>query len=443
MDNVSRTFVKRLYELSQEEIPEKMILKAKNCLIDYLGCVIGGSVTYANVNENYLKELKSCGKSHVLGSTYLADLRNAAMINAFNAHVLELDDSHRIAMTHLGAPIFSALLAVAEQKNCSLGEALKASIVGYETAIRLGSAIQPSHKKRGFHVSGTCCGAGCAMGLATLLGYSEEEMNNVFSAAVTSGAGLLAVISGSSEQKPYNIANAAVTGLDAALYGKNFTGAVDILGDSRGFFHAETDGSDPGKLFTDGYAMNGIYQKLYASCRHCHAPIEAALKIKESANVSVDQIKELIVKTYDLAIRGHDHSDVQSVSSAKQSIPFSVATALYRGNLGMEELKDQFIGDEKVQKLLKLISVREDASLSKLVPDKRAAIVRMELKDGSIFEERVDYAKGEPENPISTDELKTKYMNLVKYAGVSEKRAAEIYSVIMEGKETSVSDIIL
>lgn len=443
MDNVSEKFVKRIYELSRDEIPEKTKLKAKSCLIDYLGCVIGGSVTYAEVNEKYLNALLISGNTHVFRRNRAADLRNAVMVNAFNAHVLELDDSHRVAMTHLGAPIFSALLGVAEQLNCSLSELLKASIVGYETAIRLGCAIQPGHKKKGFHVSGTCCAAGCAMGLATLLNYSEEEMKNAFSAAITSGAGLLAVISGSSEQKPYNIANAAVSGLDAALYGKNFTGAIDILGDPRGFFHAETDKAMPEKLFSDGFTMDGIYQKLYASCRHCHAPKEAALNLKKRVNVSSDQIKKLTVKTYDLAIQGHDHRDVQSASSAKQSIPYAVASALYFGNVEMNELKDQFLMNEKVQGLMKLVSVEEDPALSKLVPNKRPAIVAMELKDGSLFEERVDYAKGEPENPISSEELKVKYLNLTQFGGIPEKKASEVYAVISEGNHPRISDIIM
>src|SRR5699024_11039476 len=90
------------------------------------------------------------GVFHVLGTNAETDLLTAVMMNAFDAHVLELDDSHREAMTHLGAPIFSALIGVAELYKCNVGQILKGAVVGYEAAVRLANAIQPGHKKRGF-----------------------------------------------------------------------------------------------------------------------------------------------------------------------------------------------------------------------------------------------------------------------------------------------------
>lgn len=437
MANITQQFVKKIYEMQDAQFPDPVMDKSQECFVDYVSVVIGGCKVYIDRNKEYIKKNYLDGKCHIFGLEGTTDLHTAVLINAFNAHVLELDDSHRVAMTHLGAPIFSALIGVAEIYDCTLEQILKAAVVGYETAIRLANAIQPGHKKRGFHVTGTCCTAGCAMGIASMLNYSEDEMRNVFSASVTSAAGLLAVISGKSEQKPYNCANAAVAGVNAALYGKFFEGAVDILGDSRGFFHAAADEVQAGRLFEEGYAILSIYQKLYAACRHCHAPMEAMLKIRDE--FSLDDVEKIVVKVYDIAINGHDHTEIEGISSAKQSIPYGVAAACIFGDCGSDSFTDEKIGDERISNLIKKVAVVEDPELTALVPEKRAAIIEVVLRDGTEVSQRVDYAKGEPENPITQDEWMEKFCGLLRSVGIEEDKAMCFYQFLQAGDGIPVS----
>lgn len=426
MENLSIQFVDKIYEMSNLPFPEQIVQKARECLIDYLSVVIGGCKSYRDINKRFVEENKLIGDSHIIGYQGTADLRTAVMINAFNAHVLELDDSHRVAMTHLGAPIFSALLGTAEVYGSTLDELLCAAVVGYEAAIRLANTIQPSHKKRGFHVSGTCCTVGCALGIASMLKYSKAEMMNVLSAAATTAAGLLGIISGESEQKPYNVANAAAAGVNAALYGKHFNGAVDILNDSRGFFRAVSDVFYVDKLFESGYAIDGIYQKLYAACRHCHAPMEAMLEIKAAENFRDDEIERIEIRTYDLAINGHDQTEIESVSAAKQSIPYGVAVACLYQNCGIDAFTNDKILDRRLSELVKKVNILEDSDLTALVPERRAAIVTVFLQDGTQISQRVDYPKGEPENPITKTELINKFYSLIRSAGMGEDTGAQI-----------------
>lgn len=437
MNILSERFVNKLYKMANSISPVKVSDFAKKCFIDYLGVTLAGCKIYSDVNERYIKDNQISGKCHIIGNGQMVDLHTAVMINAFNAHVLELDDSHRVAMTHLGAPIFSALVGVAEVYNKTIDDILNAAIVGYEAAIRLANSIQPGHKKRGFHVSGTCCTVGCAMGIASMLKYTKKEMYNVFSAAVTSAAGLLAVISGASEQKPYNVANAAVAGVNAALYGKNFIGAVDILGDSRGFFHAMTDEVHENKLFEEGYAMVTIYQKIYAACRHCHAPIEAMLDI----NCKAEKVSKIEVFVYDLAIKGHDHRCIEGVSSAKQSIPYTVAVACVRKNCGISAFTNETINDESVLNLAKRVFVIEDPIFTSMVPEKRAAKVIVYFNDGSQAMKQIDYPKGEPENPITVIEMEKKYYELMKTAGFSLRFSKSLLDIVEKKSFTLIKDM--
>lgn len=441
MDNLSTCYAEKIYNMSCSQFPNRVMQKARECFTDYLSVVAGGCRTYAETNNRFIDENKLYGRCHVIGCLHTVDLTTAVMINAFNAHVLELDDSHRIAMTHLGAPIFSALLGVAEVYNISLDRLLHASVVGYEAAIRLANAIQPSHKKRGFHVSGTCCTVGCAMGIASMLGYPLEEMENVLSASATSAAGLLGVSAGKSQQKPYNIANAAVAGVNAALYGKLFCGADDILGGSRGFLKALSDQYQEEKLFEPGYAIEGIYQKLYAACRHCHAPMEAMLQLRKEQSFEPDEVEYITVQTYDLAIAGHDHTDIVGVSSAKQSIPYGVAVACMYQECGMEAFTEQKVCDKELLKLVRKVKVREDVELTALVPEKRAAVVTVLLTGGREYSQRVDFPKGEPENPITKEEFREKFYQLTGCAGLERENGSQVIDFIYNCGEKPAKEL--
>ncbi|MCD8150487.1 MAG: MmgE/PrpD family protein [Clostridiales bacterium] len=441
-DNLTEKFNAAIYDISKASLPADVKEKVRECFLDYLSIVIGGCKTNYDVNKKFIEENHLTGDIHAVGMNVSTDIRTAICINAFNAHILELDDSHRVAMTHLGAPIFSALLGVGELYCCTFDQLLCAAVVGYEAAIRLANAIQPGHKKRGFHVSGTCCTVGCAMGIAAMLDYSQDEMLNVLSAAATSAAGLLAVISGKSEQKPYNIANAAVAGTNAALYGKYFVGAVDILNDARGFFHAMSDHVNPDKLFEEGYAIRGIYQKLYAACRHCHAPMEAMLRIRNEDRFSADDIVDIEVRVYDLAVLGHDHTVINGVSSAKQSIPYGVAVACMYGQCGIEAFTEERTKDEALLSLVKKVRVVESAELSALVPQKRAAIVSVTLTDGKHYSQRVDYPKGEPENPITKEELLNKFASLAGSAGMNDDRRNQVLDYVVDEKNKPIIQLV-
>lgn len=441
MGNQSELLLDRLFQLGVSELPEGILCRARKCLLDYVGVTFGGSLWYEARDKRYITENGAEGAFSVLGLGRRADLRTAVMMNAFHAHVLELDDSHRAAMTHLGAPIISALLGAAELRDCSIEQLLRGIVIGYEAAIRVANVIQPSHKKRGFHVSGTCCTIGAAMGIAGMLGYTRPEMKNVLSASATSAAGLLEVIGGRSEQKPYNIANAAVSGLDAALYGKLFEGADDILAGKRGFYRAVSDSYAAEKLMEPGYAIEGIYQKLYASCRHCHAPVEAVLNLRAQREIAPEAVESVTVQTYDLAILGHDHTDITGISSAKQSIPYSVAAALVLGDGGLRAYSEEAVQNSAILGLAKRVTVSESAELSGLVPERRPATVTVTDREGKTLSSRVDYAKGEPENPITDRELMEKYLRLTDASGRPYADALRLSESILDGRGIRISEL--
>lgn len=85
-----------------------------------------------------------------------------------------------ITVSHLGAPIFSSLLSVAELESVDGNHLIRGILTGYEAGIRLAAAMQSHHHDRGYHPTGTCGTIGAAMALAIALRFSKKQLKLVF-----------------------------------------------------------------------------------------------------------------------------------------------------------------------------------------------------------------------------------------------------------------------
>lgn len=415
--NLTDLFIEGLVSKSQA-IPEDVIQQAEKCLLDYMGVVVGGARYIQGKYPAFFNTMaKENGECTVFGTDCKTTPPNAALLNGFSAHVLELDDGHRKGMIHLGASINSAILAMAEREQMDRDAVLKGIVMGYEAAVRCACALQPGHKVRGYHVSGTCGTIGSALGVAFACGYDKEQIKSTLTCAVTSAAGVLEIQEEASELKPYNLGRAAMDGLVAAQMGRlALPGPDDSLGGKRGLLCVLTD--TPTRSFLADfshadYCIEGIYQKVYAACRHCHPAIEAAIAIRNDHGVQPEQVEQVEVHTYKLAVGGHDHTEIKGISSAKLSTPYSVALALVKGNAGFADFSEENLRDEAILALTRKISVVEDAVLTAQSPSIRGARVSIRLNNDQEYENTVLYPKGEPENVIGYEGIQAKTQQLM------------------------------
>ena len=245
---------------------------------------------------------------------------------------------------------------------------------------------------------------------------------------------MLEVQEEASELKPYNLGRAAMDGLVAAQMGRMaLPGPDDILGGKRGFLSVLTDTPKPEHL-TDfsskDYCINGIYQKMYAACRHCHPAIEAAIDLRNDINLQPEQVDKVEVYTYKLAVGGHDHTKIQGISSAKLSTPYSVALGIVKGNAGFEDFNEDNLHNSDIIGLTSKVSVIEDEQLTAQSPAVRGARVVIRLKNGKEYENCVFYPKGEPENPLSKEELENKFRGLAMYGGLTSEECDAVIAEI-------------
>ena len=412
MQNITEAFADYLFDKA-ERIPGPILERAEACLQDTLSVTLAGAAKNRKRWEALLRSLPR-GSAELVGYPETADGKTAALINGFNAHALELDDGQRFAMIHLGASIVSAIRAASAVYEMGEERILTGIVMGYEAACRTAIAMQPSHKNRGFHAAGTCGTIGAAVGAAFALGLDRRQMKRVLTCAAGSAAGMLEMQEQESELKPYNVGRAAMDGLAAAEMGlADFETPADMLGGERGFFRSFADQYAPEKLTekTAYFEIERIYVKPYASCRHSHSAVEAAIRLHDG--LEPEQIESVLVRTYRLGVKGHDHTEIRGIASAKLSTPYAVAAGLLLGRADLRAFEPL---DEGVLKLAKKVSVAEDPELTRESPQKRVALVTVKLRDGTSRSARVDYAKGDPENPMTAQELEEKRRSLSAYA---------------------------
>ena len=182
------------------------------------------------------------------------------------------------------------------------------------------------------------------------------------------------------------------------------------------------------------------YTKPYASCRYTHPSVEAAIYIRNQYGIKAESIESIDIRTYSLAVLGHDHTEIPGTYSAKMSIPYSTAVGLIFGKVGLQEFSEEVVKNSKILALTKKVHVTADQELSKAFPSIQAAVVDI-TANGQKYSKRVDFPKGEPENPLDDKEFKGRYNELMRYANIEEKVSNEIFNLIYE-KNTSVNDIL-
>ncbi|MBO5077356.1 MAG: MmgE/PrpD family protein [Clostridia bacterium] len=430
--NLTDRFLDSILKLADAPLSPGSVRQVERCILDYI-CVTFAGRKMLGDRLAAIEQGAPEGNCEVLGTDKKLSVYPAAFLNGFAAHFAELDDGNRTGAPHLEAVIISAMLAVAQSTEISFERFIKGIIVGYEATTRLSSAMQPGHKQKGFHATGTCGTIGVALAAGYALGYTRTQLKSTLSAAAAASAGLLHMLDDDSELKPYNVAGAITRGLEAAFFGRcGLTGPDDVLSGKRGFLSVFTDETDLFKLM-GAFSMPAIYLryvKPYASCRHSHPAVECALTICGEHDIDPAAIQKIEIQTYKQGIYGHDQTDITSVNAARMSTPYSVAAATVLGSCGIEAFTKKTIARKDIIDLVQKVSIAENARMTEKCPEERGAAVTFIMHDGSSYTAEVGNPLGEPEHPLSDEVLEAKFHSLMTYARVYKRDQDRINNAV-------------
>jgi 2-methylcitrate dehydratase PrpD len=338
------------------------------------------------------------------------------------SHVTETDDLHPASITHPGCVVVPAALLLGRRLGADGHAVLHAVLAGYEAMTRVGEALGPAHY-RTFHNTATAGVFGSAAATAQLLGLDEDRWVWAFGNAGTQAAGLWQFNDEGAMSKPLHAGHAASAGLRAALLAEHgFTGAERILEGPKGLFRGLCPDARPDAVLGDapGWKLPETSMKPYPCCRHTHPAIDAALEVRgRAAGASPVRVH---VTTYPAALDVTDRPSPHGRHEAHFSMQYCVATALARGRPGLDAFDDDAVEDPRVRRLLECTTVGTSDELAAAYPHRWGAGVEVELEGGGRVGALRRSATGDPDAPLSDEELDAKVLGLFAWAGVRPGR---------------------
>jgi 2-methylcitrate dehydratase PrpD len=404
------------------DLSDEVIDCAKYRFLDFISVACRGS--QEDPSQTTYRFVREVGKGGgvIVGTSDKAPYLYAALANGTSSHSIEMDDVDNESSLHPGVVIFPSTLATGEMAGASGKRFILAAVLGYEVIVRLGSALGPENSyKRGFHPTGTCGTFGSSVASAKILGLQEEEIVNAFGISGSQSAGSMEYLAQGAWTKPFNAGWAAHSGMVAALLArKGFKGPSSILEGRDGFLHAYSNSADPAKILEgigSGFQILRTSVKFHACCRYMHPPIDAVLKIVNENNLRPEQVKKIkvgVLKAGAHLIAEPIESKYrpQSIVDAQFSMPFGAAAAVLYGKAGLREFQLSTIRSKPVSEMMRKVECIADPELERSFPKQWRATAEIRTENGKSYSTTVEYPKGDPENPLSWEEMKERFHDL-------------------------------
>ena len=330
--NLTEALASQAASLRWQDVPPPARDIARQCLLDYLGVAIAGAgEPLVRMLLDEMREAGGAAQASVIAHGAVLPILSAALVNGAAAHALDYDDVNVAMPGHPSVAILPGLLALAELEGASGRELGTAFVAGYETACRIGAALQPGHYGTGFHATGTVGSIGAAAACARLLGLPAAASAAALGIAATQAAGLKAQFG--TMCKPFHAGKAAQNGLLAArLAARGFTSRDDIVECAQGFaathsadFSPEAARATPAK----GWHILANLFKYHAACYFTHAPIECARELHRAHALVPEAIAGITLRVAagtDRVCNIRDPIDgLQSKFSLRQTVAMTLA----------------------------------------------------------------------------------------------------------------------
>lgn len=427
---LGQKFAKTIAGTKYEDLPEEAVVAAKQAILDTLGVMLAATGSGEDVDKvvGLLDVLGGGGDCTVVCNDRHSNPVFAAMANGAFAHSIDYDDVHDDAFVHPSASVVPVALTMGEYAKASGKDLVTAVALGDDLIVRLGFACSNPPENQGLlwmlPVSlGTFSATAAA---AKLLGLDEAQTLNALGIACnrTAGSKELVIESGSLRGL-YSMFPATTGALSALLARNGVPGFDEPFNGKAGFFHMFYDDVYDEKAF-DGmgtsFAGAGTSIKPWPCCRFTNTHVNAALNIARRHDVDPGKVRRITLyyqssETERCLVPEGERKNPPSIPGAKLSLPFAVATALADKNIEIRSFSAEKIEDPVVLGLTAKTVYEYDESLkSDLSKTMLPGKVRVEMEDGSMYEERVDVVYGHPKNRMSWEDLTAKFRDCASFA---------------------------
>jgi len=403
--DIVRIIASYVEQFRERRAPEPARQATIRCILDLLGAAVPGmSAQGAVAVRNMAHKTMGAGDVPIWFAGMGSSVIGAAWANSAAAAALDLDDGHRLARGHPGAAVIPTAFAVARETGATLEQIVSAIVIGYEVGVTIGAA-RVAYGNTGTWSSYAVLATAAALRRTpreilehALAIAGESAPNQLFSSAPVPRT---PAPEGSAVKEgiPWSV----VTGLVAlGLAEDGHTGPRNILDSTRHY-------SFPDTLSMGSFLhICNTYFKLYACCRHVHAPLDAMLDVMHQHRISAEEIDTIEVESTSGAMRISNRVRPENLVDVQYSIPYCLAIAALRGPDALLPLTENVLANDALAELAGKVRLSISPEFDAVFPEKTLARVTIVCR-GQRFVSPVTAPKGEATNPLSWAELETKF----------------------------------
>lgn len=429
-----------------EALPQVVVDNGKKSILDGLGLALSGSVAKSGaLVRRHLAELNlGTGPATVIGCGLKVAPRFAAFANGVGIHADDYDDTQLAVakdrvyglLTHPTAPALPAALAIGEAGGASGAEVMLAYHIGVEVECKIAEAIAPRHYQTGFHATATCGTFAAAAAAGRLMGLDSEALQRALSVAGSQSAGLRENFG--TMTKPFHAGRSSESGVVAAQFAAyGWTATDNILEAPRGFFRAAGGGYDAaaiaGRLGAPWtFESPGISIKPHPSGSLTHPGMTEMLRLIRAHGIEAAEVEHVRVGTNSNMPNALIHHRPANELQGKFSMQFCMAILLLEGRAGLNEFVDEVINRPDVKAMIEKVDFVIDERAEAAGYHKMTTYIDIDLKGGRRISGMADFGKGSPADPMSFEEVATKFHECAEFAGWDKAKAKEVVALVRD-----------
>ncbi|MBI3045308.1 MAG: MmgE/PrpD family protein [Betaproteobacteria bacterium] len=433
----SRRLAEYAVGLTYDRIPPEVVERAKDCVIDTVGaCVFGSQLPWTQTVIEYSRRNSAPGECSVFGTLVKVRAPFACLSNGASVHAFELDCLCEPSVgIHPSAALAVPGLAPAQGRKMSGKALLSAIVAGYEVLYRIGDSAKHSIEKNGFHSPGVVGPFGTAIVIGRMFSIDAKQMANALGIAGSTSAGLMEFSRTGGMVKRLHLGRAAEAGFMAAVLARDgYTGPEGVLDGKFGFLNVFCNGGDTARLTKD---LGSVWHVMKTKIKRysCHStaqvPVTLALDLMEKHRISGDDVAGIAIAAGEKTVTQHAINEPRDLTMMQYSVPFCVATALYKDPLDPRVFSEATLNDPKIRALCKSAQVE----LLKSSPGYQSSACRLTLtmKNGKALTAEGHDFKGTPTMPLTREELRDKFLKLTAHR--DRAKAERLFSQLAEAEK--------
>jgi 2-methylcitrate dehydratase PrpD len=436
---MSIPFYDFILTLTYQALPSDVVAIMKRSLLDTIGVgAVGSNTKMSAITRRFACEHMPAG-SDGPSARMLFDGRpvspmGAAMAGAFTIDSIDAHDGYSAVKGHAGSGVLPGVLAIVDDlqrdgKKISGQELLTALAIGYEVAYRSGLAMHATCAD--YHTSGAWTAVGVAAAGARLLGLDKGQLRHAMGIAEYHGprSQMMRCIDFPSMLRD-GVGWGSPAGVSAAYMAQmGFTGAPAIT--------VEGEDEVTSRFWADlgqRWEITNTHYKQYPVCRWAHPAIDAADKMMLQHDLTSNDIKATRIRTFHYASRLAGH-EPKSLDELTYALAFPMAIMIVKRQIGAEQLVEEILHDPEILRISKATEIVDSDHYTKISTRQRWADVTLYLEDGREIQSEPNTPRGDPEDPLSDQEISAKF-HLLANSVIGEKRAMAIEERVGQVDET-------